>query len=845
MNLLHWFSNTAPLTPHGFCLFWQPGLLWADALSDGATMLAYFSIPLALLWFVRRRLDLPHRWIAVLFVCFIVACGITHFYAMLTIWVPVYGQEAVAKVVTACLSISTAVILWPLIPKFLALPSPTQVTALNRELMNTVAEQQQTATRLRESEQRLLLAHQELQSVNESLEERVAERTAALVRKRALLQSAHERLALATDGCGIGIWDWNIASEQMFWDARQCALYGLGADEVNADLSLWRSAMHPDDRARADQALQDALADRKPFDIEFRVIWPDGTIRHLHGLGRISRDEAGRAVRMAGVNWDVTDQHVAAAMRVSRDEADRASRAKSDFLATMSHEIRSPLSALLGLLEVLRATHLDTDQSRMVEMAGESGSMLLAVLNDILDFSKIEAGQMTIVPEPTVLRRVVGDLVEPHRLSAINRNLKLDVQIDANLPETILIDKLRLRQILGNLLSNAMKFTPVGGVTVNIAQDREAASPMLRFSVIDTGIGMTGEVLGRLFRPFTQADGSTTRNYGGTGLGLSISQKLAHLHGGSITVSSVPGEGSQFVLRLPLCTSVTVTASAVPEAAEAASQWHGSGSRVLVVDDDPTIRWLSTRKMQKLGLGVEQAVDGAAGLEKVLSQRFDLVLTDCHMPNMDGVALTQAIRAAADPAVRNMPVIGLTADVTEAQRVRCAEAGMSYLAIKPLGIDALAKLLRSHLPAAGAAGSPAQVAPAQAATKPLFDERAYLSIFSRGEPEGAAWLTGYLEGARANCAELARLVALAPCAPGRAEAVRSAAHRLAGTSLESGAILLGHAARALQNAGPDEALDVHMKAIDSAFMRTGVAIEGFLTANAPPSGELAGTRSLV
>jgi len=833
MDLLHWFSSTAPLTPHGFCLFWQPGLLWADALSDGATMLAYFSIPLALLWFARRRTDLPHRWIAVLFVCFIVACGVTHGYGIITLWVPVYGQEAVAKFVTACLSISTAIILWPLIPKLLALPSPMQVTALNRELMRTIDEQQQTATRLRESEQRLLLAHQQLQATNESLEQRVAERTAELVQERAALQSAHERLALATDGCGIGIFDWDITTGQLFWDARIFALYGLNRDEAQAHVDIWRSVIHAEDRPATEQALQDAVAGKTPFDHEFRVVWQDGTIRHIHSIGRITRDSAGHAIRMAGVNWDVTARHAAEAMRVSRDEADRASRAKSDFLATMSHEIRSPLSALLGVLEVLRATPLDPDQGRMVDMAGESGAMLLAVLNDILDFSKIEAGQMTIVPEPTLLRRLVADLVEPHRLSARKRNLQLDLNIDPAVPDTILIDKLRLRQILGNLLSNAMKFTSVGGITVEIGQDREAASPMLRFAVRDTGIGMSREVLGRLFRPFTQADGSTTRTYGGTGLGLSISQKLAHMQGGSITVSSVPGRGSEFLLRLPLRISIPEAPSAVPEAAEATSQWQGSGCRVLVVDDDPTIRWLTTRKLQKLGLGVEQAVDGAAGLEKVLSQRFDLVLTDCHMPNMDGVALTKAMRAADDPAVRNIPVIGLTADVTEAQRVRCAEAGMTHLAIKPLAMDALTKLLRYHLPATGAAPLPEQAGPPQAPTPLVFNEQTYLSVFSPGEPEGVAWLTGYLEGAQAACAELTRLAATAPGAPSRAEALRCIAHRLAGTSFSSGALLLGHAARALETAPDDEALDPHLQAIDAALRHTTVAISAFLKSNAP------------
>jgi two-component system sensor histidine kinase EvgS len=372
-----------------------------------------------------------------------------------------------------------------------------------------------------------------------------------------------------------------------------------------------------------------------------------------------------------------------------------------------------------------------------------------------------------------------------------------------------------------------MKFTPVGGVTIEVGEDREAETPMLRISVRDTGIGMTEEVLGRLFRPFTQADGSTTRTYGGTGLGLSISQKLARMQGGSITVSSVPGLGSQFVLRLPLHISLPEKPPAAPEAVVAAAEWHGSGYRVLVVDDDPTIRWLTTRKLQKLGLGVDQAVDGAAGLEKVLGQHFDLVLTDCHMPNMDGVALTKAMRSAADLAVRCMPVLGVTADITEAQRKRCAEAGMTCLAIKPLGLETLAKLMRSHLPGDTGA-SPEHAEPGAAAPPLTFNQQAYFSVFSPGDPEGMAWLSGYLEGTQTNCAELARLMALAPDAPGRPEALRSVAHRVAGTSFDTGAIRLAQAARALENAPPDSSLDAHLNAVIAAFSSTRTAITAFL-----------------
>jgi signal transduction histidine kinase/CheY-like chemotaxis protein/HPt (histidine-containing phosphotransfer) domain-containing protein len=830
MDVLHWLSDTAPLTPHGYCLFWQPGLLWIDALSDGATMLAYFSIPLTLLWYVRGRADLPHRWIGVLFVCFIVACGITHGFSILTLWVPVYGKEALAKLVTACLSIGTAIVLWPVIPQLLALPSPTQLAILNRDLQQSLDEQRETACRLRESEQRLRLTHEALQSTNDLLEEKVAERTGELLQEREALRVANDRLALATDGCGIGIWDWDIASDQIVWDARMFALYGIPPNDAEAHLDLWRNAVHPDDLATAENALLDGIDGIRPFDTEFRVIWRDGRIRYLHGTGRVSHDEDGRPVRMVGTNWDVTERHLAEEMRISRDEADRASRAKSDFLATMSHEIRSPLSALLGVLELLRGTDLDSEQARMAGLAAESGTMLLAVLNDILDFSKIEAGAMAIVPEPVALRPLVADLAEPHRLTAGQRGLHLDVKIDPDLPEWVQADKLRLRQMLGNLLSNALKFTAAGGVFITVSQDGEADSPMLSFTVRDTGIGMKQEVLDRLFRPFTQADGSTTRLYGGTGLGLSISQKLAQLQGGSISVSSAPGVGSAFVLRLPLIASEAQTATDVPqpEAPHAAPRWQGTGRRVLVVDDDPTIRWLTVRKLEKLGLAVDQAVDGAAGLNRLLTEHFDIVLTDCHMPNLDGVGLTRALREATDPALRSLPVLGLTADVTEAQRERCAQAGMTHLAIKPLGFEALINLLNRYLPTGeDAAPIPAEavVESARPARAKLFDDDIYLSVFERGDPEGRGWLQEFLAAARADCEELSHLVAL----PDGTDTFRRTAHRLAGASFSAGAMLLGEAARALENAPKDAELTPLLQAIMKYYENTDLCIRGFLS----------------
>jgi signal transduction histidine kinase/CheY-like chemotaxis protein/HPt (histidine-containing phosphotransfer) domain-containing protein len=533
---------------------------------------------------------------------------------------------------------------------------------------------------------------------------------------------------------------------------------------------------------------------------------------------------------------DITERRRAEELRAARDEADRASRAKSEFLATMSHEIRSPMSGLLGVLELLRATDLGAEQRRMADMVQNSGAILLAVLNDILDFSKIEAGALTIESEPAQLRPLLADLVQPHAAAARHKGLRVQLTVAPDLPEWIVTDKLRLRQIIGNLLSNAIKFTIAGDIAVRVTGDGDVDSPHLLFEVQDSGIGMSEDVLARLFNPFTQADASTTRNFGGTGLGLSISRRLAGLMEGDLSVASRLGEGSTFTLRLPM------RACEPPAAIEAAPSPDAlplpPGRRVLVVDDDPTIRWLSQRQLETLGCVVQVASDGIDAIAALDAGHFDLVLTDCHMPRMDGVALTCAIRAAADPARRALPIIGLTADVTEAQRDACTAAGMSVLAIKPLTRERLSQLLAAHLPSGAA--QPGVMRPAAAAAPALravaFDDQIYLEIFERGDAAGADWVLESLAALRADVAELGHLVEIHPP---DFDAIATLAHRLAGSSFSLGAMLMGDAARALERAakrGETDGVRACQAALWDALETATSAVDEFLSSTPQTAG---------
>jgi signal transduction histidine kinase/CheY-like chemotaxis protein/HPt (histidine-containing phosphotransfer) domain-containing protein len=495
-----------------------------------------------------------------------------------------------------------------------------------------------------------------------------------------------------------------------------------------------------------------------------------------------------------------------AKLRVARDQAQAATHAKSEFLATMSHEIRSPLSGLVGLIELLRETKLEPEQLQMANMAHDSALALLAVLNDVLTFSKIEAKGLSIMPEAVRLRDLVAAVVEPHRLEAARKSVVLTWSADPALPDCVSVDPLRLRQILNNLLSNAVKFTLSGDIELRVELAGDGSGAQMTFSARDSGIGMTEAVLGRLFEPFVQADASTTRDFGGTGLGLSISSRLARMLGGTLTASSRHGVGSTFVLTLPLLAAETPDASDAANAAPAPAI-AGRGARVLVVDDDPSIRWLTKRQLELLGLTAVAAENGESALELLRAERFDLVLTDCHMPRMDGIALARAIRGEPDPRLRGIPIVGLTADVTETQRDRALAAGMAEVGMKPLSRAQLSQLLARHLPS-GAGKNPEEAhAPAPAPARPsvAFDDETYKDLFEGDDLEGKAWLDEYFAMADSLVVELQRFVGVAAEADLPRLEIAEAAHALAGASLSVGATRVGEEARALQYAAAGDA----------------------------------------
>ena len=506
----------------------------------------------------------------------------------------------------------------------------------------------------------------------------------------------------------VGTWEWNCDSGEVFVNERWLAMLGHTREsfgEVTPD--TWRALVHPDDQAHSEHALERmAEASAGAHEVEFRLQHRDGHWLWIKGIGNtLEFNEDGTPHLMAGLHLDNTrPRELQQALVEARARAEAANRAKSEFLANMSHEIRTPMTAILGYLELLQerlGVQEDHESLVAVETVRSNARHLLALINDILDLSKIEAGHMRVESLPMSLPQLLLDvqaLLSPRAQAA---GVGLHFEVLSAIPEQICSDPTRLRQILLNIVGNALKFTREGEVRVSVQRcEAPGVEPRLQVSVSDTGTGIDERNRALLFQPFMQADSSVTRSYGGTGLGLVISRRLAELLGGDVLLAwSEPGVGSRFVIDLPLQSN---GAAEVTDLSAWSRQQRrvidgptgktvgGLVGRILLAEDGLDNQRLIAFHLRRAGAEVTVASNGYEALQSLemavaTGQPYDLLVTDIQMPEMDGCSLTQELRRRG----MALPIIALTAHAMADDRARCLAAGCDDYATKPIDRAAL------------------------------------------------------------------------------------------------------------------------------------------------------------
>ncbi len=511
------------------------------------------------------------------------------------------------------------------------------------------------------------------------------------------INSLNQRLELAVQGAGYGIWEFDLDSERFVWDRHLYVIYGLTPENFSGTVEAWLACVHPDDRALAWQRFADLLAGLQIDAIEFRIVrGSDGEVRFVEANGYLQRDSAGRVQRLVGMNRDITERKQAESLHAAKEVAEVASRAKSEFLSRMSHELRTPLNSILGFAQLLEHDPvINSAESARKKVAhiGSAGRHLLQMVNEVLDLSRIEAGALTLSLESIEIGKLVGECIALTTPQADDRGVRFEFAGTMK-KNWIRADRTRLRQVMVNLLSNAIKYNRRGG---QIAVDIGGDSGRVSIAIRDTGSGLSAAQIEGLFQPFNRL-GAEVSGIEGAGIGLVIVKQLLHAMNAGIEVSSQPGAGSTFTLRFVRATAgadesgkhKALRALRVPVAAD------GTRFTVLYIEDNPANVELvqETLKLDPR-IHLEVAVDGESGLAAASGLRPDLILLDINLPGLNGYEVMKLLHA--DPRLAGIPCIALSANAMNSEMVRARTAGFADYITKPFDIELLLSKLDSFL----------------------------------------------------------------------------------------------------------------------------------------------------
>ncbi|MEO6247952.1 MAG: PAS domain S-box protein [Sphingomicrobium sp.] len=628
------------------------------------------------------------------------------------------------------------------------------------------------------------------------------------------LRESHRLLTLAESLARVGHWRFDAIGGSFDCSPQVSIIADIPRTQAIEPADIL-ALVHVADRIKLLRTLATARRGRAPADCGVRLVLDD-EMRHVCLVVQAEHDERGKLVGLFGVMHDVTEGEIIQAELIrARDEAREAARVKSDFLATMSHEIRTPMTGVLGMIDLLRSDCSAADREHYMITLKQSANLLMAILDDILDFSRIEAGKIAFDESDFDLEELLQSTLDLFDGAASQKGLLLSLDHDRSGPSIVRGDSVRLQQIVSNLLSNAIKFTAVGRVKVLLsAQPAQLGSQRWRIEVRDTGVGIPAEKLESLFEPFVQAEASTSRRFGGTGLGLAISRRLVEAMGGDIGVRSRAGRGSTFWLELTLPDGQATDGALASTAYVAATH----ALDVLVAEDNPVNQMIISAMLRRFGHGVTCVENGRQAVDLAALRRFDCILMDMQMPEMDGIAATRAIRASTGPCAA-VPIIALTADASSERRRFYDGAGLTDFLTKPIDRTLLGQ--RLALLSAGEAhiGDVLAADPLPAAAAPFDFDR----FNELRDILGATRIKDLLDLLVIELDRCpARIRELVPC--GDLDGARAEAHGLKGAASNIGAVALGRIAAAIEGASNDPQFGEQLEALEDQARLTVKAI---------------------